>query len=509
VKLRRFYVQLLCWTLLIALNVQGQKPSPVTIGILDLEISGGEAQFEERAMRELIGAISELGAYDIFPQRRIEGEFKKIKKRFPKHCRDPRCVIEVGGSIGLQRMIYGRLRKEGKGYGVVLHLIEVPSRQELESVRLKSKPGMPLVELFREAIAVLHGQKDEQKVASEIYLGPQFNNMRQLAISTGVCLGAGLFWSVANGGFGGESDRFSHDDRLSGIPTRAYHLPMFARPSAVAHSYFAAADDAYGVMYNPAGMAWLQGRMASMNYQYRYGMDNFSASFVNMATRELGFGQAFLYNGDREGLSTEVIFFSAFAYKFYRLLPFLHPLSVGAGIKVINTRAENPTSTSEYDQKARSFGLGLDIGAILELAENIRYGITLRDAPSVNRYRNITRGCTYFEMNPMTLHMGGLFKVGYSTTLFADGQIPLYTDQKWKMGGGIEQIIFKIINLRGGLRKEIQSKVETPWIITGGFGLDVNTEELFGRMVTIDGSYEYNTLPVFAHVLNFSFVFGF
>jgi hypothetical protein len=64
------------------------------------------------------------------------------------------------------------------------------------------------------------------------------------------------------------------------------------------------------------------------------------------------------------------------------------------------------------------------------------------------------------------------------------------------MAGGIEQEIFRYFLLRAGLQKEVQTTIESPWKITGGLGVNV-------KRISLDGSYEYNTLRVF-DVINVS-----
>jgi long-subunit fatty acid transport protein len=257
-------------------------------------------------------------------------------------------------------------------------------------------------------------------------------------------------------------------------------------------------------LYNPAGMALVSGPEAIVGYQYRFGLNNIAASYVNKATRELGFGQALLYSGDKSGLLTEMYFVSAAAYKFKGLFSFLRPLSVGVSFKVVSETAHGDTSTGN----ASSLGAGIDLGLLWELSDQIRYGLLLRDVPVINRWHNSSTGERYNEALATTLHMGGSYKVGYTTFLIAEGQIPVASDQPWKMAGGIEQELFRVFVARLGLQKEIQSLAETPWNITGGFGLKVDSEPVFGRSLSLDGSYEYNTLGVFP-VVNVSFKIGF
>ena len=86
-------------------------------------------------------------------------------------------------------------------------------------------------------------------------------------------------------------------------------------------------------------------------------------------------------------------------------------------------------------------------------------------------------------------------------SLLLKGQLPLSKDQAWKMSGGIEQEFFRLFLLRAGVQKEIQNNMDSPWKITGGFGLKISR-------ISLDGSYEYNTLRVF-DVMNVSLAIRF
>jgi hypothetical protein len=104
------------------------------------------------------------------------------------------------------------------------------------------------------------------------------------------------------------------------------------------------------------------------------------------------------------------------------------------------------------------------------------------------------------------LQLGGTYRVGFGTFLICQGQVPLYEDQPWKFSGGIEQEVFSFFKARAGIERE--ARFDSPWLFTAGFGLDVNTQSMIGRQVSLDGAYEYNTLNEFP-VANMSFRFGF
>ncbi len=398
-------------------------------------------------------------------------------------------------------MLSGSIDLNNNRVGIKLTLIDVLLRKTIGSVNLIGEPGTPLIEILRAAVARLHGNQAGDTLHLSKYFGPEIHNEKEFIYSTAGFIGVGLIWGAINYLVDGSSDKLVaeyHNDDLSGIPSSADQIPIFARPAALANAYTAVSDDAYGVLYNPAGVAWVGGLQASLAYQYRFGLNIMSASYVNKATREIGFGHAILYCSDLDNIFREIYFVTSMAYKFNDLIPFLRPLSVGINVKMVSNRVQG---TDPGSVSGSSFGAGMDLGLLMELSDQIRYGLTYRDLSVINRWKNVSTGERYFEANAATLHMGGSFQAGYTTFLVADGQIPLKNDQSWKMAGGIEQEIFKVISLRAGAQTEIGTPVETPWKITGGFGIKVSS-------VTLDGSYEYNTLGVF-DVLNISFKYSF
>lgn len=501
-----FCVALLCGAL-----PATSEDARMKIGVLDFSTENADENFRMAMSQELVELVRNIGFYEVFSQTAIRDIYEQLKITFPKWCRDPRCVRDVGSTTGMDRMIFGAIDKNSKTYGVQLQLIDVKTKQVIETVSLAGEPGVEPKDLLAVAVDKLHGRTDEDlgiKVGE--YYGPEIHNEKEWLYSSSICMGVGLLWALANGSFRGEAESPDwqsqwDNGRKSGIPTSVYHVPMFGRPAALANAYVAAADDAYGVMYNPAGASWVESREATVGYQSRFFLlNNFAAAYVNKATREIGFGQVFYYSGDE--IQNDVFFVSAASYRFNRLLPFLRPLSVGGSVKLHSqtTSAQDPNATSE----GSSFGMGFDAGVLWELSEQIRYGISFRDLLAFERVNNSKQGYSYTEMQPVTLQMGGLFKAGYTTQLFANGRIPLYPDQVWSMAGGIEQEIFQVVNIRLGIEREIQTEIDPTWKFTGGIGVDAITESIFGKFFAADVSYEFSTLALMP-VANVSLRFGF
>jgi hypothetical protein len=490
------------------------KETRISIGVLNLVVNSPDPNLVSKGSDLVKSYLTALGMYTVATQVDMEKSFASIGKRFPAIARDPRVVIEIGTSCRLDRMIYGSLDQNRSGYGVVLTLIDVLRRQTIGEVRLEGAAGTDVGDLIKVAVDKLHGKVDDSAAARiSVYYGPEAHNETEGVVTSGVAAVLGLVWSGANGSLYGRDNnsavldvdygsRGSDLGNLSGVPTSADHIPIFGRPAALANAYVAASEDAYGVLYNPAGSAWTQSRSAAFGYQYRYGLNLFAASYVNKATREIGYGQAFLYCSDSANLLNEAYFITGLSYKFNHLVSFLRPFSLGIDLKIASI-ATGKTQTASAST-GNAFGLWTDIGLKWELSPQIEYGLVVRDLSLVSSWHNTATNASYYEAQPPQLLMGGTFRAGYSTLLIAEGQVPLYGDQTWQMAGGIEQEMFRVIRARIGVRKEILSTLSTPWIVTGGLGLNVPTEQWFGREIVVDASYGFNQFGPFSNVLNFS-----
>ena len=496
---------ILCLITFSLICAQDTARSKIRIGVLNLETTGMNESVAKGINDTLNKILSDLGFYKVYTQKDMETAFGQIKQKFPAHCRDPRCVTEMGNCLGLDRMMFGCFDKNKNGYGINLTLLDVKSKQIVEKVSMEGAEGVAAEGLLKVAVTRLHGLETPGAENMPKYFGPEIHNEKQFLYSSGICFGLGLLWAAINGGLGDFNLSKQFDTlSLSHISGSTLQVPFFGRPTALGDGYIAASDDAYGVVYNPAGMAWLPHAEMALGYQYRFSMiNNFIASYVNKATREIGFGECVLYTGDVDKLQSELHFISSCAYKFNR--PFLFPRPVSLGVSVKLSTITSPES-EDATASQKTFEGGLDFGLMTEFADNIRFAAVLKDAPSIKKVNNTTTGIRYLEYEPMQFQMGGTYQAGYSTFLICQGQIPLYEDQLWAFSGGIEQEIFRVFKVRLGMKK--QAYFDTPWLVTGGFGLDVNTENIAGKYIMLDGSYEYNTLDVFP-AANVSFRIGF
>jgi len=480
------------------------------VGVFNPHPNNGDSLMSIEAVRSIRDALHEIGQYDVFTQNRMENAYTTIGRNFPENCQEPRCAAVLGASLQLERMIFGDVAFNSGRYAVELQMVDVVSRKLISKGSFEGGDGVDLNDVIRTTIFRMH-YIDTLSNAVELqrYFGAQVDNVRPMLISTGAYMSFAVLLALL--GNERQDNWVQINEKLSGIDPSMRTMAKSARAKAMGNAYVALAKDAYGAFYNPAGASWVSGPQASVNYQSRFGMLNtISASFVNKATREIGWGHTLIYSGHPESFYQELFFSTLVSYRFANLGK-LPPFSVGGNVNVSSMRITGG-SGSKYDQKGTAFGFGLDIGFLMELASNIDFGFVLNNIPTVNFYNNTTNlseeiagelgsGYGYRENSPASLTLGGAFHVSYATTLVAEGRVPLYSDQVWRFAGGIEQQIANAVRIRLGAGRQIFSEYETPWHLTcgGGFRFPIKR-----RNVDIDASYEFLTDRELRHIWDVS-----
>jgi len=485
------------------------------IGVFDPHPNNGDSLMVVEAVRSIREALHKIGQYDVFTQNRMEAAYVVVGKNFPEYCREPRCAAILGSSLQLERMIFGNVAFNYGRYAIELEMVDVTSRKIINKGSFEGDEGVALSDVIQTAIFRLH-EIDTLSNPVELhrYFGAQVNNVKPMLISTGAYMGLAVF--IALIGNDRQGTLVKIDEKLSGIDPSMRTVAKSARAKAMGNCYVALAKDAYGAFYNPAGASWVKDPEMSVNFQNRFGLLNtVSASFVNKATREIGWGHTLIYSGHPESFYQELYFSTLASYRFSELFGVLPPFSLGANINVSSARTTGG-SGSIYDQTGTAAGVGLDIGFLIELAHNIDFGFVLHNVPTFTFYNNTSKNpmpvseigneiysgeYRYRESSPASLSLGGSFNVSYATMLVAEGKVPLYSDQIWRFAGGIEQQIANAIRIRLGAEKEVFAEYETPWHLTcgGGFRFPVKR-----RNIDIDASYEFLTSRELRHIWDIS-----
>ncbi|MGM0443444.1 MAG: hypothetical protein ACQEQV_04590, partial [Fibrobacterota bacterium] len=440
----------------------------------------------------------------VYLEKRMRQEYTAIDDDFPEFCRDPRCAAALGRMFRLNKMIYGSVAQNGNRYGVELFYIDVIQEKVAGRCSIEGAPGDSLSDVISDAVTLLTSANPRQEtVSSNRYYGEDVENQGRMLISSGAWIATGLVWSLAS------TDWYAQDlydtypdlkEDLVGVNALTKDMPTSARAKAMGNAYVAVTGDAYGAFFNPAGVAWAEGPQGAVSYQSRFGMlDAVSASFVNKATREIGWGHTFQYTGSPDSKLQELYFGSIFSYKFNNLFGKLRPFSIGAKLHLASLKTTG--SEGENAVEGSGMGIGLDIGSVIELSDRIDFGFLFSNVPYVTNFN--TKAVTlsdpaaageqeygYWEPQAPYFRLGGTFQVRYGTMFTAEGQMPLADEQAWIMAGGVEQRIFQYVLTRLGAYRRILADQQEPWHWTMGLGAEIPVQDKYIRG---DVSYEINT----------------
>lgn len=479
------------------------------LGVLKFEAFGLSDDSSLALNDTLCSSLFSTRLYKIYGYKKIQERINQTKQDISLQCIAPECALEIGKKLGLDKVAFGYIDKSDNNLEISLSIVNIKRNSVEKTINLKKDAtNTTATSLIKNAVMRMHGIADSDKKHISEYPGQTIHKGKRLFWASSLCLGLGFVMAAVNGdlfssGLSSEFDTLT----MSNISSSIFQLPFFARPAALGDGYIAGADDAYGVIYNPAGMSWVKGPEVALGYQYGYSMlNNMAFSYADKASENVGFGECVLYSSDVDNLQKEIYFSSAYSYKLNRLYPLPWPASVGLTLKlgtIYSPESENATASQ------KTFYGGLDFGFLMVPNNNIRIAAVLSDAPGLRKVSNTTSDTRYMEYEPMRFNVGGVFQtsnISYNTFLIYQGQIPLHNDQHWLLSGGIEQQLFRVIKLRIGLKK--QAITDTPWFITGGFGMAINNKSMAIKGFALDASYQYNTVEVLPSV-NISLKFGF
>jgi len=252
---------------------------------------------------------------------------------------------------------------------------------------------------------------------------------------------------------------------LNSVATAFAPIESSARATAMGGAYTALSNDANGVLWNPAGLAYMSHRQISAMYANLYGIDNLSNSFVSYAQPDRGSGAAGLVFtntsvdlGDDEERYSETMLGYTYAKRIGRIA------SMGLTLKGLLVRSD--IKNSETDKKGDAGGGGFDVGVIVRPFTDLAFGFSVRDAYSKIKWEG---GAD--DKLPMQFRLGlaatpvsvpGLAAV---CDLAGDEDTPVYD-----LAIGGEYTIRNILSLRAGLSRVLPDK-ESRTIPSFGLGV--------------------------------------
>jgi len=298
---------------------------------------------------------------------------------------------------------------------------------------------------------------------------------------------------------------------LSGIPASFVDIGFGARAVSMGGAYTGLSNDAYAVLWNPAGMTAATTKEVAFSYtDHLGGMLQYQhlAAVIPIGVPSQSVGIAAISSGD--DALRELTIQAAYARRF-------SIVSVGAAVKYrMASFGDNVLSASDYvvfseeeiaeglanQVSGSASGFGLDVGVMIHASEQATFGIKLRDAvaplnwdsQSANPDKQ-SRG-SYNEALPMELAIGASYKALANTIVSLDYAPAIEDDAVDKIRGGLEMTFLDMVSLRGGMQHWVNAETTSRYSL--GLGLHVPVGDSF--VILANYSYLFETIEDAQHI---------
>lgn len=288
----------------------------------------------------------------------------------------------------------------------------------------------------------------------------------------------------------------SYAQELAHTPGVFLDIGYGARSMGMGGAYAALSDDAYAMMWNPAGLCYVDGQFASFFHTRLFNLVPYSmAVYAGNTGRGLIHSEAIIVSGD-DALTETTLLFAA-AVKLARIAP---NLRLGATVKYKNATFGNNFDGGKGQVTGSAVGLGVDAGAIYPLGEKVLLGLVLRDMLDYLTWNSSAMG-SYTQSNPVRMICGAALKSFKNYVITLDLDKSLYRDTNDILRLGMERDFFNMLVLRGGVFREMTPLVLTNFTVGGGFYY-----EKFDTTLLLDVAYVIHELE---NTLRFSVSVGF
>ncbi len=271
--------------------------------------------------------------------------------------------------------------------------------------------------------------------------------------------------------------------------------PMFvgARPMAMGETFVGIADDANAIYWNTAGTARIE------RYEFHFMHANlFNTGIANNYFAALLPGFLFLPNSRtftfgfdwfNVGYEDNELDFSQHNISFSTGVLLHRWFSIGAKFKYLTTSA-----SLENVVEGKAYGLGMDVGALVVLANRFKIGVAAYDFNDTKlRYKNGARETAF----PMSIRYGCSYELS-DLWIFRKPLIALDFDDRIHLGAEIW--LKNSLALRGGIQKDQFENGENEAIFSFGLGF---------RYKFFQADYAFTNSPFLENTNRFSLSLNF
>jgi outer membrane protein OmpA-like peptidoglycan-associated protein len=285
---------------------------------------------------------------------------------------------------------------------------------------------------------------------------------------------------------------------LSGAPAAFVDIGYGARPKGMGGAYVGLADDSYGLLWNPAGLATMQRNEASLMWTNQFTFPYYVATYAQEMPKheDQHLGGAAIYSGDDLGISSELQLVGAYAMSLLPFIPEFVPMldfSAGSSVKLKYMSFGGGTGRySALNSDGSAFGLGLNLGVKCDITRQAAVGLVFKDVLDFTKYNNSLKGAeSGTEFNPTYMVMGTALRPASFLLVAADWKKTFYQDTHDRVMFGFEFNIVDMVFPRLGYAQDLSSIRNAEY--TFGLGLDYRFEPTKG--IIFDYAFILDDLP--------------
>ncbi len=291
---------------------------------------------------------------------------------------------------------------------------------------------------------------------------------------------------------------------LSGIPGAFADIGFGARPVAMGGAFVGLANDVNSVLWNPAGLVFLDRYQASFSYTNQLGLINYHYLAASLPLGKYkGLGFSLISSGDKA--LREWTFGTSYAQK---LWGFYTGITLKFRFASFGNNGLNESDYIVFDQdeitsgianqvNGSAIGFGFDIGLLYPVSKVITIGTQLRDIYSPVFWDSKTNSSTkqtkgkYSETVPLEWTLGSAFRLTDNFVFAIDYSPSIIEDANQKLMAGMEIKFLNLIYLRSGLQNLINNLDDERY----SFGLGLDIGDLIGdSRILIDYTYSIEEL---------------
>ncbi|MBI5525493.1 MAG: hypothetical protein HY897_04100 [Deltaproteobacteria bacterium] len=204
-------------------------PKALSVAVLQLEAQGVEAKVTNIVTDTMLSQLNRLPNTRVIGQREIETMLKYEKLKMQVGCTDLSCMVEIGGALGVDKLVTGSLGKLGESFVMNLKLIDIRNAgiEQTFSRRLKGGTDEDFLDALPDALTTLFpkGEQIWRSLSREKPLSGDLSMWGHVTFWTGLAAAGtgGIFTALASGaaadfkasGLESDKDRINTDNAVA------------------------------------------------------------------------------------------------------------------------------------------------------------------------------------------------------------------------------------------------------------------------------------------------------